>query len=265
MNQTRHSLLRIFFVSLLALGVSIPLVYTLLHSFSSDASYTFWPDQWSLHGWFEVLIRRPHYLFKFWTSLLIGAAIVFGQAVISCLGGYGFSKFSFPGKEVIFFLLIVVMMMPYQVTLVSNYIVMDQFHFIDTFAALIVPAIFSPFGIFLMRQVFDTCPNEIMDAARMDGASELQVLFRILAPGCRTGLIALMILTFIDAWNMVEQPIIYLSDPYDYPLSVFLAQMGRQDIGTLCTCGVLAAIPALFLFFYCDEDLAKGISISQLH
>ena len=84
-------------------------------------------------------------------------------------------------------------------------------------------------------------------------------------PRSRSGLASLVLLTFIDAWNMVEQPLVYLNDPYDYPLSVFLAQMSQGNVGVLCTCGVLAAIPVLLLFFYFEDDLAGGIAISQIH
>lgn len=265
MKSNHFSKLRIVFLLFFSLFVLIPLAYTLINSFSSGSSYGLWPQTWSLNGWYEVFIRRPHYLVKFWNSLLLSIAIVIGQTLISCLAGYGFSKFRFPGKEIVFFLVIILMMMPYQVTLVSNFIVINALGLMGTWAALILPAIFSPFGVFLLRQVFDTCPDEILDAARIDGAGEMRVLFRILVPRSRSGMVSLIILTFIDSWNMVEQPVVYLNDPYDYPLSIFLSQMSGQDVGVLCTCGILAAIPVLLLFFYYDEDLADGISISQLH
>ena len=256
---------KLLLLSLLAAVAVGPMLYTFVNSFSGSASYGLFPAEWSLQGWKEVFWNRPHYLAKFWNSLGISAAIVVGQVLLSCLAGYGFSKFRFRGKEPLFFLLILMMMMPYQVTLVSNFIVIDALGLMGTWAALILPAIFSPFGVFLLRQVFDTCPNEILDAARIDGAGELRVLFQILVPRSRSGVVSLVILTFIDAWNMVEQPIVYLDDPYDYPLSIFLSQMSGQDVGVLCTCGILAAIPVLLLFFYYDEDLADGISMSQLH
>lgn len=256
---------KVLLLSLLAAVAVGPMLYTFVNSFSGSASYGLFPAEWSLQGWKEVFWNRPHYLAKFWNSLGISAAIVVGQVLLSCLAGYGFSKFRFRGKEPLFFLLILMMMMPYQVTLVSNFIVIDALGLMGTWAALILPAIFSPFGVFLLRQVFDTCPDEILDAARIDGAGELRVLFQILVPRSRSGVVSLVILTFIDAWNMVEQPIVYLDDPYDYPLSIFLSQMSGQDVGVLCTCGILAAIPVLLLFFYYDEDLADGISMSQLH
>ena len=113
--------------------------------------------------------------------------------------------------------------------------------------------------------MFDTCPDELLDAARIDGAGDLTILFRILLPRSRAGVVSLVLLTFVDAWNMVEQPLVYLDNSYDYPLSVFLSQMSGQDVGVLCVCGILAALPVLLLFLYYDQDLADGISLSQIH
>lgn len=208
--------------------------------------------------------NRPHYLAKFWNSLGLAVVIALGQTLLSCLAGYGFSRFSFRGKEALFFLVILLMMMPYQVTLVSNYLMLDQLGLVGSRWALILPAVFSPFGVFLLRQVFDTCPNDILEAARLDGAGNIRILFGILVPRCRAGVISLGILSFIDAWNMVEQPIVYLRSEYDYPLSVFLTRMNGQSIGVLCTCGVLAALPVVLLFLYYDQELTEGVTLTQL-
>lgn len=262
-KQTRAwgKLIVLSLLSVIALG---PMLYTFLNSFSGGGSYGLLPGTWSLQGWKEVFWSRPHYLAKFWNSLGLSAAIVLGQVLLSCLAGYGFSKFRFPGKEALFFLVILLMMMPYQVTLVSNYLMLDKMGLVGSRWALILPAMFSPFGVFLLRQVFDTCPSDILEAARLDGAGNLRILFGILVPRCRAGVISLGILSFIDAWNMVEQPIVFLKSEYDYPLSVFLTRMNGQNIGVLCTCGVLAALPVVLLFLYYDQELTEGVTLSQL-
>ena len=254
---------KVLLLSLLAAVAVGPMLYTFVNSFSLGG-YGLLPMQWSLQGWKEVFLTRPHYLAKFWNSLGISVAIVVGQVLLSCLAGYGFSKFRFWGKEVLFFLLIIIMMMPYQVTLVSNYLMLDKLGLLDSQWALILPAAFSPFGVFLLRQVFDTCPNDILEAARLDGAGNLRILFRILVPRCRAGVISLGILSFIDAWNMVEQPLVFLKSRYDYPLSVFLTQMRGGNIGVMCTCGVLAALPVILLFLYYDQELTEGVTLTQL-
>lgn len=265
MKVKRFSRLRLAFLCFFGLFVVVPILFTLVNSFSTGTAYGLLPQQWSLAGWYEVLIRRPHYLVKFWNSLILSVAIAAGQALVASLAGYAFSKFRFPGREPLFFIVIIVMMMPYQVTLVSNYFVIRGLGLMGSWAALIIPAVFSPFGVFLLRQVFDTCPDELLDAARIDGAGDLTILFRILLPRSRAGVVSLVLLTFVDAWNMVEQPLVYLDSSYDYPLSVFLSQMNGQDVGVLCVCGILAALPVLLLFLYYDQDLADGISLSQIH
>ena len=262
--RKRTSIINLIILSLLSMIALGPMLYTFANAFSGSTSYGLFPIEWSLQGWKEVFWNRPHYLAKFWNSMGLASAIVLGQVLISCLAGYGFSKSRFRGKEALFFLVILLMMMPYQVTLVSNYLMLDKLDLVGSKWSLILPGVFSPFGVFLLRQVFDTCPNELLEAARLDGAGNLRILFHILVPRCRAGVISLGILSFIDAWNMVEQPIVYLKSEYDYPLSVFLTRMDGQNIGVLCTCGVLAALPVVLLFLYYDQELTEGVTMTQL-
>ena len=262
--RKRTSIIDLIILSLLSMIALGPMLYTFVNAFSGSTSYGLFPIEWSLQGWKEVLWNRPHYLAKFWNSMGLAAAIVLGQVLISCLAGYGFSKFRFRGKEALFFLVILLMMMPYQVTLVSNYLMLDKLDLVGSKWSLILPGVFSPFGVFLLRQVFDTCPNELLEAARLDGAGNLRILFHILVPRCSAGVISLGILSFIDAWNMVEQPIVYLKSGYDYPLSVFLTRMDGQNLGVLCTCGVLASLPVVLLFLYYDQKLTEGVTMTQL-
>ena len=144
MKAKRFSRLRLVFLCFFGLFVVVPILFTLVNSFSTGTAYGLLPQQWSLAGWYEVLIRRPHYLVKFWNSLILSVAIAAGQALVASLAGYAFSKFRFPGREPLFFIVIIVMMMPYQVTLVSNYFVIRGLGLMGSWAALIIPAVFSP-------------------------------------------------------------------------------------------------------------------------
>ncbi len=170
----------------------------------------FLPSVWGLSGFYEVFVRRPDYLIKFWNSLLLSCAIVVGQCVFSALAGYGFSKFVFPMRETIYFVVIVLMLMPYQVTLVSNFLITEALHLNNTYWAILLPGIFSPFGVFLLRQGFDAMPEEIREAAMLEGCSQLRLLIQIGVPVCKGPLTALILLSFVDAWNMVEQPLVFL-------------------------------------------------------
>lgn len=270
------NLSRILLLSLFSMLVLFPIVYTITNSFmsveeinryySTDKQMIFHiiPDRISLDAYYQMLFRRPDYLIKFWNSLGLTLIIVVGQVVISTLAGYSFAKFHFPGRDIIFFIVIILMMMPYQVTLVSNYIVLDNMKLINSYLAIILPAVFSPFGVFLMRQVISTMPDSIIEAAKIDGASQLQLLFKIVVPRNKGGIVALAILCFIDNWNMVEQPLVFLNDQYKYPLSIFLSQVNMQQPGLAFACGILAMIPVALLFIFFEKELIEGISFSNL-
>ena len=278
--EKKHTVFNWIFLGFFALFVLLPIVYTITNSFMSVEEinryygdmnkegavtlFHIFPDRVTLDSYYQMLFRRPDYLVKFWNSLLLTGSIVIGQAVISCTAGYAFSKFRFPGRDVIFFVLIILIMMPYQVTLVSNFIVLDLLNLIGSYPAVILPGIFSPFGVFLMRQVIDGMPNDIIEAAKLDGANQFQILFRIVAPRCRAGLVSLIILSFVDSWNMVEQPLIFLKDRAAYPLSVFLAESNSADPSLGFACGVLAMIPVALLFLFYEQELVEGISLSNL-
>lgn len=278
--KNRHHIFNYIFLGFFAIFVLLPIIYTVTNSFmgageisryygqmnveGSKTMFHILPDKITIDGYYQMLFRRPDYLMKFWNSILLSGSIVIGQVIISCMAGYAFSKFRFPGRDAIFFVLIILMMMPYQVTLVSNFIVLDKMGLIGSYAAVILPAIFSPFGVFLMRQVIDSMPNDILEAASLDGASQITKLVKIVIPRCRSGVVSLIILSFVDSWNMVEQPLVFLKDSYSYPLSVFLSNANQSDPSLGFACGILAMIPVALLFFFYEDELVEGISMSNL-
>lgn len=260
----KKNIIAVIVLSILAIITVFPLVYTFLNAFNTGSAYGLIPKEWGIRGFYETFVRRPDYLIKFWNSLFITICIVSGQLLVSCLAGYGFSRFRFPGKNIVFYLVIILMLMPYQVTLVSNYAVLERLNLIGKEAAVILPAIFSPFGVFLLKQAFDMCPTEFCEAAKLDGAGEIRTLFSIMIPRAKAAVASLVILSFVDAWNMVEQPLVFLRNQYQYPLSVFLSRMNERTIGVVCVCGILAALPVLLLFLFFDEDLVEGISFTKI-
>ena len=231
---------------------------------SGEMDFHIIPRSFALNGYLEVFLYTPAYLMKFWKSMLLSTVILAGQLVISCLGGYGFAKFSFRGKNVIFFFVIILMMMPLQVTLVPNYIVFERLGLIGSYASVILPGVFSTFGVFLLTQFFSSIPNSIIEAAKLDGANQIQILCRIIVPYAKSGVASLCILNFIDTWNMVEQPLIFLKDSTKYPLSVFLANVSRENLSISFVCGILAILPVLLLFLYLKDSLISGIENTNL-
>jgi len=222
------------------------------------------PELATIKQYAEVFYMKPDYLIKFWNSMFITLAIVTGQIIVSCLAGYGFAKFNFPLKNFVFFLFIILMMMPYQVTLVPQYLMLDKIGLIGSYSSIILPGISAPFGIFLLTQVFSSIPDNIIEAAKIDGANNIQVLFKIIFPYGKTGIASLFILSFIDNWNMVEQPLVFLNDIRKYPLSIFLCRINMYDLGVAFVCGILAMLPVVIIFLYLKESLVFGIETSNL-
>jgi ABC-type sugar transport system, permease component len=220
------------------------------------------PDWITMTGYWNVFLSRPDYLMKFWVSMFLSVTILLGQLIVAVLGGYAFSRFRFPGRDILFFIIVLLMMLPYQVTLVPNYIVLDRMGLINHYASLILPGIFSAFGVFLMRQIMVTLPNSIFDASRIDGAGYWKSLWYICLPNCKSGLAALIILNFADSWNMMEQPLVFLKDSFKYPMSLFLMNVNTSDPALGFTCGVLSVLPLLLLFLRFKDEMIQGIEYS---
>ena len=242
---------------MLAVIAVFPVIFNVINSFISESKF-------SLQGYANVFLLTPNYLMKFWSSIFISFAVMAGQILISCLGGYGFAKFKFPCKNIIFYFLIILMMMPLQVTLVPNYIVLDGLGLIGSYTALILPGILSTFGVFLLAQVFSSVPDNLIEAAKIDGANHLQILFKVMIPYAKAGVASLVILNFIDTWNMVEQPLVFLQDWTKYPLSIFLANINQANLTISFVCGILAIIPVFLLFLHFKDSLISGIENTNL-
>lgn len=233
----------------------VPFVYILILSLRDlEGGFT-------LEYYYEVFFAQSQYLIRFWKSLAMSICIAAGQVFVSVMAGYGFAKYKFPGKNVMFFALLILMIMPLQVTLVPNYIILDEMGLLDTYYALILPAIFVPLGTFIMTQSFKSVPNEVIEAAKLDGCNTMTVICKIVAPMNKSGLVCTMLLSFLDGWNLVEQPLVYLNEFADYPISVALASVPPEEPTVQLVCCLLVVLPPLFLFSYCNQELAEGIAI----
>ncbi|MBQ8280197.1 MAG: carbohydrate ABC transporter permease [Roseburia sp.] len=215
----------------------------------------------TLKYYYEVFLAQAQYLLRFWKSLAISLCIAAGQVVVSVLAGFGFAKCKFPGKDIMFFALLILMIIPLQVTLVPNYIILDEMEMLNTYYALILPAIFVPLGTFIMTQSFKSVPDEVIEAARLDGCTTIGVILRIVTPMNKSGLVCTMLLSFLDGWNLVEQPLVYLKEFADYPISVALASSPPGDSAIQLACCLLVTLPPLFLFSYFNKELVEGIAI----
>jgi len=221
------------------------------------------PDIVTFQQYNTVLIQSPDYLEKFWNAVLLVVPIVVIQVLIASLAAYSFTRFRSKRKEGLLFAYIILMLMPLQVTLVPNFLVARWLGTIDTYWSILLPGFVAPFSVFLLTKFMRRIPISYIEAAKLDGASEWQIFWRIAMPLCRGALYAVVMLVFIDYWNMVEQPVIMLSDPNMYPLSVFLSRITEQEmIGVAFSVATIYMIPTLLMFLHGEEYLIEGITYS---
>lgn len=220
----------------------------------------FIPDMVSFSQYITVLFKSPEYLLKFWNSVILVGPIVLFQLLVASGASYGFTRYRGRIKEIIFFLYIILMLMPYQVTLVPNYLVADWLHVLDTNWAIWLPGIFSPFAVYLLTKYMRRIPTSVMEAAQIDGAGEWQIFRRICMPLCKGAMCSIAILIFIDYWNMVEQPLILLADQEKHPLSVFLSKINSGEIGLAFAVATIYMVPPILVFLYGEDYLVEGIT-----
>ncbi|MHB1151784.1 MAG: carbohydrate ABC transporter permease [Eubacteriales bacterium] len=221
------------------------------------------PDMISFSQYSTTLIRSPQYLFKFWNSVILVVPITLFQIIVALIASYCFARFKSKIRSLIFFIYIILMLMPYQVTLVPNYLVANWLGIINTRWSIILPSIFAPFSVFILTKFMRRIPSAMIEAAKLDGAGEWQIFTRICIPQCRSTVFSVAILVFIDYWNMVEQPLILLSDSEMHPLSVFLSKINTGDVGLAFAVATIYMIPTLLMFLYSEDYLIEGISYSS--
>lgn len=218
------------------------------------------PDMITFNQYISVLFKSPEYLFKFWNSVIYVVPIVIVQLGIATLASYGFARYDGKLKRAIFFAYIVMMLMPYQVTLVPNFLVSRSLGLYGSAWSILLPGFFSPFAVYLLTKFMKRIPTEVMEAASIDGANEWMIFSRICMPLCKGGLASIAILVFFDYWNMVEQPLILLPDADKHPLSVFLSKINTGEISLAFAVAVIYLVPPLLIFLYGEDYLVEGIS-----
>lgn len=227
---------------------------------SEAVNLKFIPDQVTFDQYITVLFKSPEYLLKFWNSMILTVPIVVFQLIVALLAAYGFTRYRGRVREIIFFTYIILMLMPYQVTLVPNFLVSEWLGILNTNWAIWLPGIFSPFAVFLLTKYMRRIPFGILEAAKVDGAGEWQIFRYICVPLCKGALTSVAILIFIDYWNMVEQPLILLSDSDMHPLSVFLSKINSGEIALAFAVASIYLVPTLLVYLYGEDYLVEGIA-----
>ena len=227
---------------------------------SEVVNLKFIPDMVSFSQYITVLFKSPDYLLKFWNSIILVVPIVAFQLIVAVFAAYGFTRTKGKLAAIVFFSYIILMMMPYQVTLVPNYIVLQWMKLLDTNWCIWLPGIFSPFSVYLLTKYMKRIPTPLIEAAKIDGASEWQVFSKICVPICKGMIMSCAILIFIDYWNMVEQPLLFFSSSDKYPLSIFLSKINAEEVGLAFAVATIYMIPSLLIFLYGEEQLVEGIA-----
>lgn len=262
-----------FFLIFGASIFSIPLLWTVSTALKSSEEYAKEPGR--------LIPAHPDFsnFVKAWTALpfptfvlntiLITVICTLAQVIVGSLVAYGFSRFTFKGRNVLFVVMLATMMLPSQVTQIPVFLAWRKLHAIDTFWPLIAPAFFGggAFNIFLLRQFFLTIPRELDEAAMLDGASYLRIWWKILIPLSGPAMASVALFSFIGHWDSFEAPLIYLNSPEKYTVSIGL-RMFQDSFGTnfeqVMAASLVHILPTVVLFFVCQKYFLKGISLSGM-
>ncbi len=280
--KRKHLLARLL-LTVLAVVILLPIVMTMMYSFFSPGEIKAFmqtrgsydaaklmeiklaPNMFSLSQYYKILIEDMSILRYFVNSVLYAGAILLGQALIVPMMAYALSRFRFRGRDALFFLVIVLMLLPFQVTMVPNVMTLRKLNLLDTVWAVILPMIVAPFYIFLLRQYMVGLPGEMIEAAQIDGAGPMRCYIHVVMPVCRPILGAAVALSFADCWNLVEQPLTYLTTRTDlYPLSVVFNQLTQESTGVEFAGAALYTLPALFIYLFFQSDILEGVQLTEL-
>ena len=214
-------------------------------------TFALWPAHPTLANFFTAMAQVPMARL-FWNSLVVALAVTAAQALTSVLAAYACAILRFPGRDVCFWLFVATMMVPFQVTMIPNYLLIARLDLLNTYTGLVLPQIVTGYGIFMLRQTFKNLPSSLVEAGIVDGAGSWQILWRIVVPATRTGLAALCVLFFVNTWNQYLWPLLVATDTRMKTLPVgmqeFVSLEGGTNWGPLMAAATMAIVPALVVY-----------------
>ena len=255
----------------LAFTMLAPFVWMVLTSFMDDLEVftfppKFVPDEWLWQNWLEALTTLPFGRF-FLNSMLMSIGIAIGQLFFCSMAAYSFARIRFPGRDALFLAFLSFMMVPVIVLLIPRFLLVNAFVWVDTFWALIVPEVVSVWGIFLLRQFFLSLPRDLEDAARIDGAGEWTIFWRIILPLSKPALATLGVFAFVASWQSFLWPLIATRSLEMRPIEVGIASFHSiySDNWPLQMAAATAAVlPLLVLFFFAQRYFVRGIALTGM-
>jgi multiple sugar transport system permease protein len=250
----------------------VPFVWMLLGSFKTTAELrqvppTWWPENFTVDN-FTNLFSRENFARYFFNSVVVALAVTAGNIVFCSMLGFALAKLQFPGKRLLFVLVLATLLVPSVVTFMPLFVVVANLGILNTHAGLILPFLAGAFGVFLMRQFIMGIPDELLDAARVDGAGEYYIFWRIVMPLCGAPLATLAILTFLGSWNSFLWPLVaaLTADMYTLPVAVALFSTGQQvsNIGLQLAGAVIVVAPVILIFIVLQRFFTQGIAMTGI-
>jgi len=230
-----------------------------LESDEGNATWPLLPSWPTLQPAAELLLDTPQFFVMFWNTFELVLPSVLGQLIFGAPAAWALSRFRFRGRRFLTTIYITLMLMPFQVTMVPNYLVMDAFGFLDTVWAVILPFAFSAFPVFIMTKGFDAVPRELLEAASIDGAGYIRTFISVGLPLGMPGILAALVLGFLECWSAIEQPMTFLKDPSLWPLSLYLPQIVSDRLGLAMAASLMMLIPTVLIFMFGQKYLELGI------
>ena len=223
------------------------------------AGWRLFPLYPTLRNFVRLLFDSPEFFQMFWNTMAITGGILGGQFLFGLPAAWGLARYPVPGRRFFYMLCIILMMLPFQATMLSEYLVLNKLNLLDSLWSIILPGVFSTFSVFLMYRFFCGIPEELMESARIDGAGELQIFFRIGIPLGASGILSALVLQFLECFSMIEQPLVFLKTKSRLPLARYLPQNQGDRIGFALCCSLVALLPPLLVFGMGQQYLEQGI------
>ncbi|WP_051033191.1 carbohydrate ABC transporter permease [Chroococcidiopsis thermalis] len=247
-----------------AVIVLLPLGVVFLTSFAPPGST---PDLLTRSGWtlvnYQQAWQRANFLLAFANSTLVALAVTGIQIVTSALAGYALARLKFRGRQALLLVVLATLVIPFQLLVIPIFLVLKWGHLINTYGALILPTAVNGFGIFLLRQYFQTIPIELEEAAAIDGANRLQILWRVMLPLSRPALVTLFLFTFIGEWNDLFKPLVFTTRPELRTVQLALAEFQEQftnNWSLLMAAVAIATLPVILIFLIGQKQFIQGIA-----
>ncbi|MDR3138309.1 MAG: carbohydrate ABC transporter permease [Treponema sp.] len=276
--MTRRRSFHIYHLFFIVFGVFfvfvmlMPYIWMLFNTFKKTQEllrnpYRMLPIQWTLSSYATVFKRTPFFGW-FRNSVTVTVSVTLIVLLSSSITGFVFAKFRFPGRNILFWIILASMMVPFQTTMIPNFLIVNQLHLYNTLFALIVPAMVSGFGIFLCRQFCEGIPDSLWEAALIDGASNLGIYFNVMLPLLRPCLAALAIFTFLGSWNEYLQALIMLENVKNMTLPIALSYFTNGahtvDVSACLAAAALIMLPVTIVFLFFQKHFIKGAAISGM-